>query len=95
METLRAPFKVRVINLTSELAAAQVANPDNGERGPGAVWDFSGTVKDGLLGPGEKSETKELVFRLSDLRPFRQGNRIRYGFTSLDARVLAKLEKKP
>jgi len=89
-DTLTGPFKARVVGLTSELAyGVAVANSANGVQGPGAVWDFSDAVRGGVLRPGEESAPKRLLFRLSDLRPLRDGNDFHTGVVTLEARILA------
>jgi len=89
---LLGPFQMRLLNLTSELGRPEAENSDGGGRGPGAVWDWSGAIPGGALDPGEESQPRELVFRLTELRPFRQGKTIQYSLAKLDARVLAKRE---
>ena len=99
--TLRGPVKVRVIALRSELAVPKIVNADNGAGGPGAVWDFTSFLPDGGLAPGESSRVRPLVFALSDLRPFRQGQeytfrenvRFRWGLVGIDVRVLGALPR--
>ncbi len=90
---IRSPFKVRLLALTSQVGAPEVLDAENGGKGPGAVWDFGGAVPGGVLAPGQESAPRTLSFKLTNLKPFRQGKTIRYGVASLDARVLAKLEK--
>ena len=94
-ETLRGPVKARVVALSSDAGSAQIVNSDNGQVGAGAVWDFSALVPAGELKPDSVSESKRLLFRVSDFRPFLRGNDPHYGLVSLDARVLGKLEKPP
>lgn len=85
---LRGPIKVRALSLRSELAGvAAIADADNGQTGPGAVWDFTPELSGNKLGPGGLSRAKRLSFRFSDLRPFRQQGNMKELLLSLDARV--------
>ena len=92
---IRGPFKVRLLDLTSQIGAVEALDAENGERGPGAVFDYGAAIPGGMLGPGQESSPRPLSFRLTNLRPFRQGKTIRYGLASLSARVLATSEKTP
>jgi hypothetical protein len=87
---IRGPVIVRVVGLRSDVALLQIVNADNHTRDAGAVWDFTTSLKNGVLGPGEYSGDKPLVFRLSEIRPFKQGDSYRFGLVHVDARVLAK-----
>ena len=69
-------------------------NPDNNQKGEGALWDFSDALPQGMLKPDETSATKNLIFRLSNVQPFKQGNVYKHGLLSLEARVLGKLAGK-
>jgi len=96
---LHGPIKARVVGLYSDLAIPRVIDADNGAKGTGAVWDFTATLRDGELAPGETSKPRQLVFGLSDIRPFRQGHdyaygkstQFRWGLINLDVRVLGTL----
>jgi len=91
-ERIAGPFKLRLLRLTSELGRPEALDTENGDRGPGAVWDWGAAIPGGELEPGAESQPRELAFRLQNLRPFRLGKTIRYGLVQLDARVLARLE---
>lgn len=91
---LTGPVKVRALGLRSALGVLEVVNPDNNQKAEGAVWDFSDSLSQGTLKPNETSATKNLIFRLSSVQPFKQGNVYRYGLLSLEARVLGKLADK-
>ena len=93
-DTLRGPVKVRVLTVGSEIAVARVANADNGVTGPGAVWDFSSTIPAAGLLPDSSAAAKDLVFTLSDVRPFRQGDANRFGIVNLTAKVLSPMPAK-
>lgn len=92
-QAVEGPLKLRLIDLDSELGRAQAADSENGISGPGAVWSLDAVVPSGALKPGEESGPRDLTFRLSELRPFRDGKTIRYGLVSLQARVLGKPAK--
>jgi hypothetical protein len=92
-ETLRAPFKARVVMLRSDLGVPEIRNADNGRQGAGAVWDFTPFVKSGILKPDEQSEPKTLIFHLSNLKPFLQGKEFKFGLVNLNTVVLGKMEK--
>src|SRR5207248_1712158 len=42
-DTIVGPVKLRLRTLESQLGVPEVVGADNGERGTGATWDFSGT----------------------------------------------------
>ncbi len=90
-DTLRAPFEVRELSLTSELAdTVQATNATNHVAGPGAVWDYTDAVAGGVLAPAATSEPKVLTFHLSGLRPLRGEKDFRYGVVEMPAIVLAR-----
>ncbi len=93
--TVEAPVKLRVLSMTSELGQPAALGTENGVPGPGAVWNLTPALPDGALKPGQETVPRLLGFRLTDLRPFRQGKTIHYGLVSLDARVLGRLAKAP
>lgn len=68
-ETIKGPVKVRVLSLRSNVGIPRILNAENGRTGTGAVWSFSGTLKEGKLNPGERGERIPLEFALSDMRP--------------------------
>jgi hypothetical protein len=66
--TFRSPIKARVLSVSTELArAVEITNADNRMTGPGAVWDFTDTLMNGELKPGEKSRMKRFSFHLTGL----------------------------
>ena len=94
-DTLNGPLKLRVIALRSELGEPRILNSDNSQSGVGAVWNFGELVKKESLGPNESSDTKQLRFKISNPRPFRQGDYFKFRFVVLDARVLGRVKKAP
>ena len=89
-ETLIGPLKLRATSLQSELGMVEVANSDNGQIGPGAIWNFGSTLKENRLSPGEKSESKTLIFRLSELRPLTEGKTFRKLMVTFQACLFGK-----
>jgi hypothetical protein len=92
---LEGPRKVRVIALKSELGEPIILNAGNGHSGAGAVWDFTGKVKEGTLQPDEMSDGVQLRFKISKARPFRQGNLFKTSFVEMDVRVLGRTKEMP
>ncbi|PWB78871.1 MAG: hypothetical protein C3F15_00665 [Holophagae bacterium] len=92
-DTVEGPAKVRVITLESAVGVAEITNADNGERGTGAVWDFSSQLPEGGLPSMQLSAPKQLTFQLTDLRGLRPGKKFEAGVLTLDTRVLGKLLK--
>lgn len=84
---IAAPLKVRVIDVGSDLAVAEVVNADNGQRGGGAIWDFSALIPGGTLAPDALSGPRTLEFRVSDVRPSGQGAELKALLMSIKARV--------
>ncbi len=84
------PLKLRATSLQSELGAVEAANSDNGQLGPGAIWNFSPSLKDNRLLPGESSESKLLIFRLSNLRPLTDGKTFRKLMVTFQANLFGK-----
>lgn len=89
-EPIAAPIKVRVVDLRSDLAVAEVANADNGQRGGGALWDFSALVAGGTLAPEGLSGPRTLEFRVSDVRSLGQGADLKALLLSIKARVYGR-----
>jgi hypothetical protein len=87
---LNGPIKVRAVMLQSALGVPEVVNADNGEKGEGAVWDFSSLLKANALKPNETSASRKLIFRLSNVQPFKEGTVYKYGLVSLQARIFGK-----
>ena len=83
--TVLGPLKMRVMKVQSELGNPEILGAANGEKGPGAIFDFEAVLK---LIPQEISPVKKLEFRLSRLRPIRRGkNDFRFGIIDLNARI--------
>ena len=89
-QTLMGPLKLRATSLQSDLGAVEAANSDNGQLGPGAIWNFSPSLKDNRLLPGESSESKLLIFRLSNLRPLTDGKTFRKLMVTFQANLFGK-----
>jgi hypothetical protein len=63
-DTLRAPLRVLVTQLSSQFGVAHVAGADNDRDGVGAVWDFSSLVPAGGLAPNGETAPRTLTFQL-------------------------------
>jgi hypothetical protein len=90
-ETITVPIKARVTLLRSDLAVAKLLTTDNGQSGPGAVWDFSSLVKDNTLKPKERSGQKPLKFHLTDLRAVRPGTESITALVRVESRILGRM----
>jgi hypothetical protein len=93
-ETVRAPVKVRLTTLTSQLGVPAVVDASNGVKGRGAIWDFTATIPLGGLLPDSASAQRMLTFHLSDVRPMRlptQQRGVTSGLVDFEARVYGKV----
>lgn len=81
-------LRVRLIAIASKLGNPEVLNADNNEAGPGAVWNFTKYLKNGLLRPNEVSESKVMIFHLPNAPSFRKGNQFAWSLVTMDVRVL-------
>lgn len=99
-QPLPGPFVVRVGNVSSYLGVARVANADNHLPGPGAIWRFAAPGSGDVLATEASSEKRQLLFRLSGVRPFavpslqEKAVEDSLGLLHLDARVLAPVNPK-
>lgn len=90
-DTLHGTVKVRAISLTSPIGVIAIANADNDKSGPGAVWDFTGTLPAGGLPPDSTTCEKSLVFHLTDVRPAMPARDVfEFGVLDMDVRVLGE-----
>jgi hypothetical protein len=90
-DTLAAPFQGRVTELASELARrVELIGGATSGTGAGAVIDFADVVRGGALAPGQRSEPKRLTFRLSELKPFREGDEFRLDLVSMKVSISAR-----
>jgi hypothetical protein len=88
-DTLVGPFHGRVTELSSELARRIELVGNAPGAGTSRVIDFSDVVPRGLLAPGQRSQPKRLVFRLSDLQPLRGPYEYRLDLVSMKVSVHA------
>lgn len=88
-QVITGPIKLRLVTVRSMIGNPSVANADNQLAGPGAVWDFSSSLKDKSLKPEETSEVKKLIFRLDSPHGLLDGKSIRFQLLDVYARVLA------
>ncbi len=63
-ERIRAPLLLEAITLTGDVGKLEISNADNRMSGPGAVWDLSGTLSNGVLEPGATTAPYRLVFHV-------------------------------
>jgi hypothetical protein len=89
--TVEGLVKVRILTLESEYGVPEITNPDNGEHGTGAVWDFTKQIQGGTLGSMKLSEPKALSFRLTDVRPLRQGKDFKNILFNFETHIYGKL----
>src|SRR5262249_30425134 len=78
-DTLRGPIVVRVLRVHSDIGTPSVVGADNGREGEGATLSFTSTLPGGGLLPDSMGTVKELHFRISDVKPFHQGNDFKFG----------------
>jgi hypothetical protein len=90
---IRGPIKARVIDLRSDLGVPEILDSDNKRTGAGAVWDFTPLIQNQALASDERSAPKMLRFRISDLRPIKQGDALKLGLLDLNVVVLGKADK--
>jgi hypothetical protein len=85
-EPIRSPLVLKALTLRSEVGKVEIANASNGLSGPGAIWDLSKAVPNGVLEPGATSEPYSLVFRVpKDAAP-----RAEVDLISVQLQVLAR-----
>jgi hypothetical protein len=63
-DTLRAPLRLLVTQLTSQFGVPRIMGADNNRGGVGAVWDFSSLIPRAGLAPNGESEARTLRFQL-------------------------------
>jgi hypothetical protein len=69
-DTVRGPLKLRATKLESNVGDVVASNADNGELGPGAIWDLTAQMpKRRALLPGETTRARRLVFTLNRAAP--------------------------
>lgn len=99
---LPLPLTARVIDLSSDVGVPDIVASDNGASGAGAVWRFgpgsaasgaSGGASGAVLEPEKSTASRRLVFRLGEVRPFREGKEFHYGLIHVTARMLAAAKK--
>jgi hypothetical protein len=88
-EVIRGPIKLRLVSLSSPLGNPSVANADNDISNPGAVWDFTPTLKNNELQEKEDSATKDLIFKVDHPLPLLDNGLVRPDLIVGDIRVLA------
>jgi len=88
-DTVKAPFKARLVTLESRIGTLKVLGAENGTEKAGAVWDFTNLVPSGVLPPDSASGTTEMRFSVTDRRPFTDGRFSPRSVLSASVRVLA------
>jgi len=63
-DSIRAPIKLQVDDLSSRLATISILNATNGFRGVGAIWDISDSLTGDQLPPGAATNPFCLSFHL-------------------------------
>jgi hypothetical protein len=63
-DTLRAPIRVLVAQLSSHFGVPHIVGADNDRDGVGALWDFTALVPPGGLPPKGESQPRTLTFQL-------------------------------
>lgn len=92
-KTVYVPAKLRVISMTSELGRLEALDPAVYQPTGGIVWNLTSILKEGKLGPGEISDSTELVFRLTDAKRPGQESGYKFELCNLEARILASLKE--
>jgi hypothetical protein len=94
-QTVQGPFKIRLIDLDSDVAIVEAVGATNGATSAGAVWDVTSYVDGSRLEPGTASRPVTLAFELHDVRPFVQGHTDRFDLrlVTFFARVLGHISK--
>ncbi len=72
-EAIHVPVKMRVVSLRAGTGTINIAHADNDGTGAGSIWDFSSSIAEGVLKPGQKTGSKRFEFHISDIDPFRLG----------------------
>lgn len=67
-EPIRGRLAGRVLSVTAENGAATIVNSDNGAEGPGAIFDFTPLLPDGVLQPEKSTKPRTMQFRLTNMR---------------------------
>jgi len=96
LDTVVGPVKLRALSLRTPVGAHTVAaiNADNGETENGAIWDLTGTLTGGRLGPGQRSGTKIIRWKWTHLSQA-QFDQLIQGYSLIDQeiKVLGRVEK--
>lgn len=83
---LTGPFRVQVKSLQSALADIEVVKADNAEKGVGAEWLFA----EKELAPNATSAARLVQFRLTNVKPFVDKDRVRLGLVDLKVEVYGR-----
>jgi hypothetical protein len=97
-EVVRAPLKLRLTSMTSQLGTPSVVNAENGASGTGAIWDFTSAMPAGGLQPDSTSAPRVMTFKLSDVRalqPVHQTPGFTNGLVRFAVRAYGKTASSP
>jgi hypothetical protein len=93
-DTLRAPFAVRALTVSSQVAdSAKATKAANGVTGTGAVWDFTAGTPGGVLLPHGTSGSQSMTFALTGWRPLYGDGHVRTLLVDMPVVVLAKMSR--
>ena len=92
-DVIQGPVLLRSLSSRSIYGPIRPANPTNGIKGPGAIWDVSNSLPQGRLAPGEQSKEFTLDFELPDaawpLRRMDGDTSLAFGYQA-DPHILVK-----
>jgi hypothetical protein len=90
-DTLRGPFAVRALALTSNVAdEVRAMNATNHVTGSGATWTYTDAVPSDVLAPGAVSAGKVLTFHVSTFRTLYGDGTFRIRLVEMPVLVLAR-----
>jgi hypothetical protein len=89
-DTLHAPLKVRVLDLSAQLGVPEFINADEGGKSEGVVFDVSSLLTDGELKPHQSSRPKRVRIHMSELDSLRPSGPVAvFSLADFSTRVLA------
>jgi hypothetical protein len=62
---IQAPVFLKALTLDGDVGKVEIVNADNGASGPGAIWDVSRAMGNGVLPPGSTTQAYRLAFRIT------------------------------
>jgi len=89
-ETLHAPLKLRLLDITSQLGVPEIVNADNGAKGEGAVFDLTPLLDGNELKPHAVTKPKRIRVHMTELDPLRPFGPVAvFGLAEFTSHVLA------